>query len=171
MGRAEMGRRRRKIILLWPVCRHAVLGGTDGRSGSFSFHLCVSANWTSPHSNSHTDTTHREETLGRNCNDVTTKWTRERWFSWKKKNCTKSIIDFRVQIPPPAQGPPFKKHTKIVVSAKPSVGREDFFSWVDRQNWRHLLWRLVVPIASLRKIQTTANNFLLVTYTPRLLFD
>jgi hypothetical protein len=50
MGRAEMGRRRRrKIILLWPVCRHAVLGGTDGRSGSFFsfsffFHLCVSAN-------------------------------------------------------------------------------------------------------------------------------
>lgn len=33
-----------KIFLLWPVCRHAVLGGTDGRSsGSFSFFIstCV----------------------------------------------------------------------------------------------------------------------------------
>lgn len=128
MGRAEMGRRRRrKIILLWPVCRHAVLGGTDGRSGSFSFHLCVSANWTSPHSNSHTDTTHREETLGRNCNDVTTKWTRERWFSWKKI-VQNRLLTFVYKFP---RQPKVRhsKNTRKLLSARNlrSVGRSGRF--------------------------------------------
>jgi hypothetical protein len=40
---------------------------------------------------------------------------------------TKSIIDFRVQNPASPRSA-IQKHTKIVVSEKPSVGREDFFS-------------------------------------------
>jgi hypothetical protein len=87
-----------------------------------------------------------------------------------EKNCTKSIIDFRVQNPASPRSA-IQKHTKIVVSSKPSVGREDF-CFVSRSS------KLTSPSfafgcsnTSAKKIQTTANNFLLVTYTPRLLFD
>lgn len=143
MGRAEMGRRRRrKIILLWPVCRHAVLGGTDGRSGSFLFlfffHLCVSANWTSPHSNSHTPTQRgnpwpelqrRHDKMNKR-DDLAEKIVQNR------------LLTFVYKIPP-AQGPPFK-NTRKLLSARNlrSVGKI-FVSWVDRQNWRHLLSRLL----------------------------